>query len=188
MNKYKEEIYGDKIILRQIQEEDIEEYYMSGFSFEDKEINRLTGTKVQATKEIIEEYVKKIVKDENRYDFLILDKDRNIIGESVINEFDEDINAANFRIVIFKSENLEKGFGSEAIRLTIKFAFEKVNLNRLQLEVFDFNERAQKAYKKAGFILEGKLRDGEIIDNKYCDVLIMSILKRDYFNFILAKN
>ena len=79
MNKYKEEIYGDKIILRQIQEEDIEEYYMSGFSFEDKEINRLTGTKVQATKEIIEEYVKRIAKDESRYDFLILDKDKNII-------------------------------------------------------------------------------------------------------------
>lgn len=188
IKNYKEEIYGDKVILRQIQEDDIEEYYIAGFSFEDKEINRLTGTKVKVTKELIEEYVKRISKDENRYDFLILDKDRNIIGESVINEFDEDINAANFRIVIFKSENLGKGFGSEAIKLTIKFAFEKVNLNRLQLDVFDFNERAQKAYKKAGFILEGRLRDVEIIDNKYCDVLIMSILKRDYFSNILKND
>lgn len=77
MGKYKDEIYGDRIILKQIQEEDIDEYYMAGFSFEDKEVDRLTGNKMQFTKEFIKEYVKRISKDENRYDFLILDKDRS---------------------------------------------------------------------------------------------------------------
>lgn len=182
MDKFKDEIYGEKIILRQIQEEDIEDYYNAGFSFEHEEVNRLTGTKVKVTRESIEAYVRKIVKDELRHDFLIIDKYKNIIGESVINEFDEELNAANFRICIFKTENFEKGIGSEAIKLTVKFAFENLKLNRLQLEVFDFNKRAYNAYKKAGFILEGTLREAEIIDNKYCDVLVMSILKKDYFS------
>ena len=184
MKNLKKEIYGEKITLRQMQEDNIEEYYMAGFAFEDKQVNKMTGNKVKFTKEDIENYVKRIVCDDTRYDFLILDKNKNIMGESVINQIDKEINSANFRIVIFKSENLEKGMGSEAIKLTVKFAFETLNLNRLELEVFDFNKRAYKAYKNAGFIEEGILRESEFIDNEYCDTIVMSILKRDYFKNI----
>ena len=55
-----------------------------------------------------------------------------------------------------------------------------LNLNRIFLNVFENNPRAIRAYEKAGFVLEGRLRQAEFKDGKYIDILVMSILKDDY--------
>lgn len=51
-----------------------------------------------------------------------------------------------------------KGIGTAAISLILEYAFNELNLNRLYLQVFSFNERAIKLYEKMGFIHEGKFR------------------------------
>lgn len=173
-------IEGKIIDLKLIEEKDIDNYYEKGFSFFDEEIMRCTGTKNNPSKDQISNYISRIVKDEDRYDFLILNKDKEIIGESVLNEIDREINSCNFRICLFKKEDCGKGLGKEAIELTINYGFEKLNLNRIELEVFDFNNRAYKAYKNCGFIEEGRKREAEIIDGKYWDIIIMSILRKEY--------
>lgn len=173
-------IEGEKIDLRIITEDDFESYYQIGFATFDKEAEKCTGTKDKFTKEQIQSYVSRIVKEKLRYDFLILDKSGNIIGESVLNEMDEELNSCNFRICLFSSANFSRGLGGEAVKLTVKFAFEELALHRVELDVFSFNERAYRSYKKAGFIEEGRKRDAEIIDGEYCDVIFMSILESDY--------
>lgn len=173
-------INGKKIDLKLIEEKDIENYYERGFNFFDEEVMKCTGTKSNHTKEEVRKYVSRIVKDEDRYDFLILNKDKEIIGESVLNEIDKEVNSCNFRICLFKTEYCGKGLGKEAIELTIKYGFEKLKLNRIELEVYDFNNRAYKAYKNCGFIEEGIKREAEIIDGEYCDIIIMSILGKEY--------
>ena len=173
-------IQGKNISLRLITIEDIPNYYKSGFEIVDKETQYYTGTKHVATEGQITAYVNRIVEDDSRYDFLIIDSKGQIIGESVINEINPDTGCANFRIGIFKSENFGQGVGSEAIAMTIKFGFEEIKLHRIELEVFSFNERAYRAYRRAGFVEEGRLREAELIDGKYCDVIIMGILSKDY--------
>jgi RimJ/RimL family protein N-acetyltransferase len=171
---------GRNISLRLISTDDTEQYYKTGFETEDEEIMRLTGTKRNWTKEEIISYVNRIVKDDTRYDFLILNSKDEIIGESVINQIDSDIRCAGFRIALFHSDNCGLGIGSEAIRLTVKFGFEELNLHRIELEVYPFNERAYKAYRRAGFSEEGRKRDAEFIDGRYWDVIIMGILESEY--------
>ena len=64
--------------------------------------------------------------------------------------------------------------------MTIDFAFEKLNLHRLELEVFSFNHRAERAYVSAGFKKEGVLRDAIMNDEKYADNIIMAMLEDEW--------
>lgn len=181
-------LQGRNISLRLITTKDISDYFKSGFQSIDEETQRCTGTKHIPTVEDITAYVNRIVQDDLRYDFLMIDSEGQIIGESVINEINPDTGCANFRIGIFKSENFGHGIGSEAIAMTIKFGFEELNLHRIELEVFSFNERAYRAYRRAGFIEEGRLREAELIDGQYCDVTIMGILHDDYIKKEKSQN
>jgi RimJ/RimL family protein N-acetyltransferase len=173
-------LHGEQIDLTLITRQDIDRYFEAGFKECDDDINYYTGTTEEFTKEMIKNYVSKIVDDETRYDFLIVDKNNNILGEVVLNEIDEDSHSSNFRICLFKSSLCGSGHGTQAIKLIIKFAFEVLHLHRVELEVYSYNIRAQKSYFKVGFIKEGIKREGELINGSYCDVIIMSMLESDY--------
>lgn len=110
----------------------------------------------------------------------ILSPDQRIIGESVVSEIDEKMRSANFRIALFHPEACGKGIGSWAIRKTRDFAFREKKLHRLYLDVFSFNTRAERAYRKAGFRREGVLRDAVLDGNRYADDILMSILEEEW--------
>lgn len=167
-------------ILRLSQEQDLEEYYRQGFAQDDAEITRLTGSHEHYPYEEVAAHFKRCLTDENRYDFLILSPEGKIIGESVINEIDWDVRSANFRIAMFHSRDCGKGVGSWATQMTRDFAFEKLKLHRLSLTVFSFNPRAQKAYAKAGFKIEGVLRDAVLDGNSYADDIFMAMLEDEW--------
>lgn len=174
----------EDITLKLIEQADIERYYKDGFSFVDKEVMFYTGTKHIATKEDINVYVQRIIPDNTRYDFLITKDENIILGESVLNEIDWEIKSANYRICLFKKEYCNQHIGTKVIQATIKFGFEVLKLNRIELEVFDFNQRAYSAYRHIGFVEEGRKRQAEYLNGTYCDVIIMSILQEEYFNLI----
>ncbi len=115
-----------------------------------------------------------------RYLFLILSPDGEIIGESVINQIDRDMRCANFRICLFRAAQRGKGIGSWAVEITRDFAFAQLQLHRLELDVFSFNPRAEKAYKKAGFRTEGVLRDAIMDGDRYADDILMAILEDEW--------
>jgi RimJ/RimL family protein N-acetyltransferase len=62
----------------------------------------------------------------------------------------------------------------------VKHGFESLNLNRIMLVVYDDNARAIRAYEKAGFVLEGSMRQARYRHGKYGDELIMSILRSEW--------
>lgn len=69
-----------------------------------------------------------------------------------------------------------RGYGSEAVRLATDFAFRDRNLQRIFLRVFADNERAVKAYAKAGLEIEGRLRRAAFIDGSWRDEFVMARL------------
>lgn len=73
-----------------------------------------------------------------------------------------------------------QGYGTEAVRLILKYAFDELNLYRISLNVFAYNERAIRAYQKAGFINEGRARDALKRDGKRSDMVFMGILQPDW--------
>jgi len=60
------------------------------------------------------------------------------------------------------------------------FAFRTLNLNRVELNTFDFNRRAQKCYLKVGFKEVGRRRKARFIDGEYHDDIIMDVLKDEW--------
>lgn len=170
----------DNYVLRLAKKEDAENYYQHNYNPLDPEVARLTGCKaVFSHDEVVNFFLQCMVADD-RYDFLIIDPMGHIIGESVINEIDWDLRSANFRIGIFHSETCGKGIGSWATQMTRDFAFEQLKLHRLELDVFSFNPRAERAYVKAGFKREGILRDSIWDGEKYADDILMAILEDEW--------
>jgi RimJ/RimL family protein N-acetyltransferase len=87
---------------------------------------------------------------------------------------------ASFGISIGEKALWGKGYGTEATRLLVRHAFQKLNLNRVQLEVYEFNKSAIRCYEKAGFQIEGRLRQTYFTDGRYWDTLVMGILRDEW--------
>jgi len=73
-----------------------------------------------------------------------------------------------------------KGYGTDAIRVILRYGFLGLNLNRVTLTVFSYNERAIKSYLKVGFIEEGRLRQWMLRDEKRYDLVYMGILRAEW--------
>jgi|GEM_PF-365037 len=113
--------------------------------------------------------------------FVIADNSSlDYIGQIDLLNIDWKNRCASMAIVIGTKDKLSKGYGSEAISLLQKFAFEELNLNRIELDVYDYNVRAYKCYLKCGFKKEGRMRQKLFRNGQYRDVIKMAILKEDY--------
>lgn len=84
-------------------------------------------------------------------------------------------------ISIGEREYWGKGYGSDAVRLALQYAFVELNLRRVSLGLHAYNERALKAYEKAGFKMEGRTRGESIRDGVRVDTLWMGILREEWF-------
>ena len=74
----------------------------------------------------------------------------------------------------------DQGHGTRTMRLLLKHGFTTLNLNRISLDVFADNPRAMRTYEKVGFIHEGCKRQGVYKNNRYVDIIIMSILRAEW--------
>ena len=89
--------------------------------------------------------------------------------------------SCELQIKICVATHLGKGYGSDALKLLLEYAFRHLNLNRVQLKVLVDNARAISAYSKCGFKKEGLLRQAAFMNGSLCDLLMMSILKNEFF-------
>ena len=166
--------------LRPATAADAEAYYAQNYAPLDPEVARLTGCKPEFTREEVLGFFLRCLEDGDRYDFLIIAPDGRIIGESVVNEIDWELRSANFRIGLFHSDECGHGVGGWAVRMTRDFAFEHLKLHRLELDVFSFNPRAERAYLRAGFRREGVLRDAIRDGDAYADEILMALLEAEW--------
>ena len=66
------------------------------------------------------------------------------------------------------------------MNLTLRYAFTELNLRRVSLDVFEFNERAVRSYEKVGFHMEGRQRQAIIREGRRWDMLFMGILREEW--------
>ncbi len=102
------------------------------------------------------------------------------IGNCNLMHFDWRVRQAEFGIVIGAKQHWNKGYGTEALRLTLRHAFDTLNLNRVYLRVYESNPRAIRSYEKAGLQIEGRMRQGHYTQGQYVDVILMSILRSEW--------
>lgn len=83
-------------------------------------------------------------------------------------------------ISIFDKEFWGKGYGTEAVRLTVDYAFRFLNLHTIQLNTSGFNARAMGAYRKAGFKEMGRWREAQVVAGKRYDEVYMDCLRSEF--------
>lgn len=85
-----------------------------------------------------------------------------------------------FSIVIGDPAERNRGYGTEALRLLLRFAFHELNLHRVQLTVFSYNRAAIRVYEKVGFRHEGTYREFLERDGVRHDMLLYGMLRREW--------
>ncbi|WP_173917720.1 GNAT family N-acetyltransferase [Halobacillus sp. Marseille-Q1614] len=83
-------------------------------------------------------------------------------------------------IAIGNPDYKAKGYGTEAMDLLINYAFHELNLHRLQLTVFEYNQPAIWLYEKLGFTYEGAQREFVMRDGEAYDMFMYGLLKREW--------
>ncbi len=83
-------------------------------------------------------------------------------------------------IGIGEAEYRGRGYGYEAMQLALQFAFDEINLHRLQLTVFSYNLTAIALYEKLGFQREGIMRDALLRDGTRHDMLMYGMLRHEW--------
>ena len=122
-----------------------------------------------------------ILNDKNDLRLAIcLTENDKYIGNVNLNTISWINRTAEYSIMIGDKSQWGKGYGKEATLLILKHAFEELNLNRIYLTVRIDNNKAISLYKKIGFVQEGILRKAVYKNNKFIDMIIMSILKEEF--------
>ena len=107
------------------------------------------------------------------------ENDWQMIGNCALFELDWRTRSTEFGILIGEKSCWNQGYGTETVRLLARHVFQTLNLNRLYLRVYANNTRAIRAYEKAGFQHEGRLRQAEFRHGQYIDLLVMSLLRAE---------
>lgn len=168
-------IQGERIYLRQLIESDASQEYCNWLN--DPEVNKFLETR-QSTIEELKEYIKKQLSDPNSIFFGIFDKEKDLhIGNLKLEPIDREKKSAVVGILIGNKYFWGKGLGTEAINLVVKYAFEELGLEKIELGVIANNLWAIRSYEKAGFkideVQKNAIRHGE----ETFDKIKMSIKK-----------
>lgn len=106
-------------------------------------------------------------------------KTQQYVGEVVFNDYDPKNHSVNYRIAIGE-KGRGRGLGTEATKLMVDYGFTELKLNRISLEVFEFNKRARYVYSSCGFVTEGRLRQALYFNGTYHDALLKSVIREDW--------
>lgn len=122
------------------------------------------------------QWIETMIKTGRVVQFIICTKEEKPVGSVYLRDIDEVHHKAEYGIFIGEEEALSRGYGTEAAKLMIGYAFEELKLHKLMLRVLAGNERAKKSYENAGFIQEACLKDDVCLEDGYRDVILMAVL------------
>ncbi len=175
-------IRGERVFLRPFERSDAETYLrwrsdagpmdLAGYP------DRAPLSLAQAQKRI-EDVTASFGRDEYAFAICLVEGERPI-GEASLFRLDRANGSAELGIFIGEVEEWSKGYGTDAVSALVDFGFGALRLERIALNVWTENERAKRAYEKAGFVLEGTLRHDRYEHGAYTDGHVMSILRDEW--------
>ncbi len=126
-------------------------------------------------------YMRVYVVGSDNPDATIADKETlDYIGQIDIMNINWVSRSGTLGIVIADKDFHNRGIGTEATNLFLRYVFERANLHKVELDVHEFNSSGINCYKKCGFIQEGVIRESIYRDGKYYNTIKMGILKREF--------
>jgi RimJ/RimL family protein N-acetyltransferase len=176
---FPEALAGERVVLRKHVPENLPAFKRW---YADPEIARLA--RYQATPmrpEEIERFFEARVLGTSTMAMAIHEKTSDrLVGTCAFSQLDGDNGSALYHITIGESDVWGRGFGTEATAMMLDHAFGTMGLHRIALFVFEFNERAIRAYRRCGFVMEGRSRESIWRDGRWWDEVGMSVLEPDW--------
>lgn len=153
----------------------------------DSEYQRLldAGAANRYNLKMTKEFFEKEIASMHMFIIQKLDDDQKI-GMIDLSGFNWQVGSSWVGIGIGVREFWGKGYGTDAMRIILRYGFTQLNLNRIQLDVFSINERGIASYEKAGFKHEGRLKGNLFKAGVRYDEVFMGILRREWEEMQLA--
>jgi len=169
-------IVGEHVILRAFEREDAERCYRW---MNDPNIVRTLKSRYPIAFQNEIDWLDRAmgVSDGERHFAIERRDDRTHIGNASIHDIDWVSRSAAFGLFIGEPTAWNRGFGSDAIDALVRFAFEEMNLRKLRINVFDYNDRAKHVLESHGFVQEGRLRQEFYREGTYHDIMVFSIFR-----------
>lgn len=174
-------IYGDVINLREMRAEDMVCY---NEMLNDPDISeKVVGWSFPVSMNSQMQWFERASSDKNNIRLTIADKETDrAIGMVTLSSIDWQNRCATHGIKLHSSCPKLCGIGTDAVKTLMKYAFEEVNLNRLESTIIDYNTASEKLYVKCGWTVEGVKRSAVFRKGSYHDLKVIGITAQDYFN------
>ncbi|MCX6723040.1 MAG: GNAT family protein [Candidatus Staskawiczbacteria bacterium] len=173
-------LVGQKIYLRTIDENDLNEEYQSWLN--DEEVCHFNSHhRFPNYKENMLDYYSNIIKTKNNIILAVIDKkNEKHIGNIALQEINYIDRSAELAIIIGNKDYWGKGIGEEAGQLIVTHGFKTMNLHRIYCGTSKENIGMQKLASKLGFKQEGISRDALFKNGHFQDVVNYSLLENEY--------
>lgn len=169
-------LQGDHIVLRPLAASDLRRCVKW---FNDPQVTHFLGRSSAVTLAEEERWFREYERKPDEQVFAI-DVEGEHVGNLGLHRVDRVHRKADLGIVIGEPTMWSRGMGTEAIRLGLRYAFGALGLNKVSLDVLEYNQRAIRTYEKCGFRREGVHREDIYKDGRFFNVLRMGILAREW--------
>lgn len=169
-------IYGEKIVLRAIEREDLPAYVSW---LNNPQVLEYFGWMVPLSLTAEGQWYEQMLQDPSTRSFAI-EYEGQHVGGAGFSHIDARNSRAEVGLFIGRVDLWDQGLGRDVLKTLVRFGFEQMNLNRVYLRVFADNERGVHLYEKVGFQHEGCWRQAEFRHGRYHDLLWMSILRHEW--------
>ncbi len=167
------------ITLRKLSDSDVKPFYSW---INDSEVIRYSLSLFETieTKAEINNWFRSLFQSEDINLGIVLKSTNQLIGYAGLCKISQINKSAEYFIFIGEKSLWGKGIGKIVTKKILQIGFVNYGLHRIMLTVSEHNTGGQKAYKSAGFVEEGRLREATYKGSRYSDKIIMSVLKPDW--------
>jgi len=128
-----------------------------------------------------EDWEKDAEKQRNQFNFAVrLKADDRLLGFARLYRIEWTHAAGALQIGIGDRNDRGKGYGTEALRMLLRYAFDELNLYRLSASTVEYNTSAIRFLERAGFVVEVRRRQAVQRDGKRWDVVMLGLLRDEW--------
>lgn len=167
---------GERVVLRPLRPEDVEPIWRARLD----PMTWAQTTEAPLVPETLEAYrARQADRGHVGSAEFAVDVDGGLVGRAAMFSVDELARTGEVGLTILP-EHQGKGYGRDVLRVLLAYGFRSRNLNRVHLQTLASHHGALRAYTAAGFVEEGRLREHAWVEGSYDDVVLMSVLRREW--------
>jgi RimJ/RimL family protein N-acetyltransferase len=171
---------GDKVILRPMRREYLEKYFEYQNDVELLLLSSESAPMPMEQERLVLDFQEHISKPRgDAVWFGIEVQGGKFIGQCLLHRFDQAARTCELGITIGDRDYMSRGYGRDAVKLMVRYAFRLLNMRKVWLTTNASNLRAQKSFAAAGFEEEARLRCHTWLNGVYDDLVYMSCFRED---------